>query len=83
LIQIQVDESTVPVIDNERKKAVKAYLCMVLSVEKNLVFFHYDKGSRSQKTVIELLKDYQGAIQTDVEHVMVLLKFKNLLLKLK
>ena len=62
---IQVDESTVPVIDNEKQKAVKAYLWMVRSVEQNLVFFHYDKGSRSQKTVIELLKDYQGAIQTD------------------
>jgi transposase len=62
---IQVDESTVPVIDNEKQKAVKAYLWMVRSVEQNLVFFHYDKGSRAQKTVIELLKDYQGAIQTD------------------
>jgi hypothetical protein len=31
----------------------------------NLVFFHYDKGSRAQKVVVELLKDYQGAVQTD------------------
>ncbi|MGF1584326.1 MAG: IS66 family transposase [Bacteroidales bacterium] len=62
---IQVDESTVPVIDNEKQKAVKAYLWMVRSVEQNLVFFHYDKGSRAQKTVVELLKNYQGAIQTD------------------
>ena len=62
---IQVDESTVPVIDNEKQKAVKAYLWMVRSVEKNLVFFHYDKGSRAQRTVVELLKNYRGAIQTD------------------
>ena len=32
---------------------------------EDLVFFHYDKGSRAQKVVIELLKDYQGAVQTD------------------
>jgi hypothetical protein len=62
---IQVDESTVPVIDNERHRAVKAYLWVVRDVMKNLVFFHYDKGSRAQKVVIELLHGYQGAVQTD------------------
>ena len=62
---IQVDESTVPVVDNEKHKTVKAYLWMVRSVMKNLVFFHYDKGSRAQKVVVELLQDFQGAIQTD------------------
>ena len=30
-----------------------------------LVFFHYDKGSRAQKVVIELLHNFQGAVQTD------------------
>ena len=29
------------------------------------MFFHYDKGSRAQKVVIELLRNYQGAVQTD------------------
>ena len=62
---IQVDESTVPVIDNKKHRAVKAYLWVVRSVMDKLVFFHYDKGSRAQKVVVELLKDYQGAIQTD------------------
>lgn len=62
---IQVDESTVPVIDNEKHRAVKSYLWVVRSVMKNLVFFHYDKGSRAQKVVIELLRNYQGAVQTD------------------
>jgi transposase len=62
---IQVDESTVPVIDDEKHRAVKAYLWMVRAVMENLVFFHYDKGSRAQKVVIELLSDYQGAVQTD------------------
>jgi transposase len=62
---IQVDESTVPVIDNEKHRAVKAYLWMVRSVMNKLVFFHYDKGSRAQKVVVDLLCNYQGAIQTD------------------
>jgi transposase len=62
---IQVDESTVPVINDEKHKAVKSYLWVVRSVMKNLMFFHYDKGSRAQKVVIELLQNYKGAIQTD------------------
>ena len=62
---IQVDESTVPVIDNKKKRAVKAYLWVVRSVMNKLVFFHYDKGSRAQKVVIELLHNFQGAVQTD------------------
>jgi len=62
---IQVDESTVPVIDNEKHKTRKAYLWMVRSVMDDLVFFHYDKGSRAQKVVVDLLKDFKGAVQTD------------------
>jgi transposase len=62
---IQVDESTVPVIDNKKHRAVKAYLWVVRSVMNNLMFFHYDRGSRARKVVVGLLKDYQGAVQTD------------------
>ena len=62
---IQVDESTVPVINHEKHRAVKAYLWVVRAVMKELVFFHYDKGSRAQKVVIELLHNYKGAVQTD------------------
>lgn len=62
---IQVDESTVPVINSEKHRAVKAYLWVVRAVMKDLVFFHYDKGSRAQKVVIELLHNYKGAVQTD------------------
>jgi hypothetical protein len=62
---IQVDESTVPVINSEKQRAVKAYLWVVRSVMDKLMFFHYDKGSRAQKVVIELLRDFQGAVQTD------------------
>ena len=38
---------------------------MIRAVMENLVFFHYDHGSRAQKVVIPLLKDFQGALQTD------------------
>ena len=62
---IQVDESTVPVVNNEKHRTVKAYLWVVRSVMDDTVFFHYDKGSRAQKVVIELLHNYKGAVQTD------------------
>ena len=62
---IQVDESTVPVINSEKQQAVKAYLWVVRSVMDKMMFFHYDKGSRAQKVVIDLLRDFKGAVQTD------------------
>lgn len=62
---IQVDESTVPVVNSEKHRTVKSYLWVVRSVMENLVFFHYDKGSRAQKVVIELLHNNKGAVQTD------------------
>jgi len=62
---IQIDESTVPVINHEKQRAVKAYLWVVRDVMEKLVFFYYDKGSRAQKVVIELLHNFKGAVQTD------------------
>jgi transposase len=62
---IQIDESTVPVINHEKRRAVKSYLWVVRAVMKDLVFFHYDKGSRAQKVVLELLHNYKGAVQSD------------------
>lgn len=62
---VQSDETTVPVINNEKHQTVKRYLWLVRSVVNNLIFFSYNEGSRGQKVVIQLFKDYQGAIQTD------------------
>jgi transposase len=62
---IQVDETTIPIINNDKQKTVRSYLWMVRSVMENTLFFHYDEGSRAQKVVARLLKDYQGALQTD------------------
>jgi len=62
---IQSDETTIPIIDNEKHKTVKGYIWLVRAVMRDLVFFHYDHGSRAQKVALYLFKDYQGVIQTD------------------
>lgn len=62
---IQSDETTVPVINKEKHKAVKGYIWMVRAVMPDLVFFYYDHGSRAQKVALHLFKDYQGVLQSD------------------
>lgn len=62
---IQSDETTIPVINNEKHKAINSYIWMIRAVTEELVFFHYDYGSRAQKVALELFKDYQGVVQTD------------------
>lgn len=62
---IQSDETTVPIINNEKQTTIKGYIWMIRAVIDNLVFFHYDHGSRAQKVALQLFKDYQGVIQTD------------------
>jgi transposase len=62
---IQSDETTVPIINNEKQTTIKGYIWMIRAVMGNLVFFHYDHGSRAQKVALQLFKDYQGVIQTD------------------
>lgn len=62
---IQVDETTLPVISKESHYAKKEYLWMVRSVMKELVFFHYDDGSRSGETAYSLLKSFEGYLQSD------------------
>lgn len=62
---IQSDETTIPIINNEKHKTVKGYLWMVRAVMEDLVFFHYDQGSRAQKVALELFRDYQGVVQSD------------------
>ncbi len=62
---IQSDETTIPIINNEKHKTIQGYIWMIRAVMSELVFFHYDQGSRAQKVALELFKDYQGIIQTD------------------
>lgn len=61
---IQIDETTLSVTDR-KGSARKAYLWAVRSVMHPGLFFHYDKGSRSGEVVLQLLKDYRGALQSD------------------
>ena len=37
---IQSDETTIPIIDNEKHKTVKGYIWLVRAVMRDLVFFH-------------------------------------------
>jgi len=62
---LQSDETTIPIVNNEKHKTVKGYLWMVRAVIPDLVFFYYDQGSRAQKVALHLFKDYQGVIQSD------------------
>ena len=62
---IQVDESTLSVIDNEKHRAVKGYMWCTRAMTEQLVAFHYDMGSRSHETACKLLRGYRGTIQTD------------------
>jgi len=62
---IQSDETTIPIINNEKHKTINGYIWMLRAVTEDLVFFHYDYGSRAQKVALQLFKDYQGVIQTD------------------
>lgn len=62
---IQSDETTIPIINNEKQTTIKGYIWMIRAVMGKLVFFHYDHGSRAQKVALHLFKDFQGVIQTD------------------
>ena len=62
---VQVDESTLPVIDNEKHRAVKGYVWSVVDVMAEDRFFFYEHGSRSTRVAMGLLKDFKGAIQSD------------------
>lgn len=61
---IQVDETTLPINDRPGSTR-KGYVWAVRSVLKPGLFFHYEEGSRSQEIILKLLKEYQGALQTD------------------
>lgn len=62
---VQVDESTLPVIDNEAHRAVKGHVWSVVNVMTRDRFFFYEHGSRSTRVAMGLLKDFKGVIQSD------------------
>ena len=62
---IQIDESTLPVVDNEKHRAVKGYIWVIRSVSDGASYFYYKDGSRSYNTALSLLYRYNGTIQCD------------------
>ena len=62
---IQADETTVPIVDDEKHRTVKGYLWQICAVTRKLLFFHYDKGSRSKDVALGLFAHFRGALQTD------------------
>lgn len=59
-----MDESPLRIRDTKGKSR-KGYVWAVLAKDFPAVFFYYAAGSRSQKTLLSILKEYQGAIQSD------------------
>lgn len=63
---IQMDETIIPVLDKDKPGSTrKGYHWIVRSPELNMLFFHYDQGSRAQRVAIDLLRYYRGAVQSD------------------
>src|SRR3712207_2803390 len=62
---IQIDESVIPVIDNEKHKTRKGYEWCLRDGITGDVVFHYDRDSRSGKVARELLGNYVGLAQCD------------------
>ena len=62
---IQVDESVVPVIDNEKHRTRKGYEWVVRDGLTGAIFFWYALGERSKKAANQLLGGYLGTFQSD------------------
>lgn len=62
---LQCDESTIPIVRNDKHKTVKGYIWLVRYPMSGHQYFYWDKGSRSGEVVFKLFHNYQGALQTD------------------
>jgi transposase len=62
---LQVDETTVPVVDKVHHKTNKEYLWMVRDVEQRLVLFYYEDGSRAGAVIKKLAENFKGYLQCD------------------
>lgn len=72
---IQIDESVIPVIDNEKHKARKGYEWCVRDAVTGDVMFYYDRGSRGHHVAREILGGYRGNVQCDGYEAYVRRKF--------
>ena len=62
---LQSDESTVPVINNEKHRTVKGYMWLIRAVTEPLVLFHYHEGSRGKEVALQFFDKYKGALGVD------------------
>jgi hypothetical protein len=63
---IQIDETTIPVMDRDHPGATrKGYHWIIQMPELRKLYFHYNEGSRMQQVAIDILKDFQGTVQSD------------------
>ena len=62
---LQCDETTLPVVRNDKHKTVKGYIWLVRDPMSGREYFYWDKGFRSGEVVLKLFNGYQGALQTD------------------
>lgn len=61
-----IDESTIPVQSIDKPGGtLKGYHWIFKSIIPHLIFFYYNKGSRSQRILHEVLPGFQGAAQCD------------------
>ncbi len=61
-----IDESTIPVQSIDKPGGtLKGYHWIFKGINPHLVFFYYNKGSRSQRILQEVLPGFQGAVQCD------------------
>ena len=62
---LQVDESPIPVQDNHHEKGIrKGYHWVYHAPQSRTVLFDYRPG-RSERFPVDMLKDFQGTLQTD------------------
>lgn len=64
---LQSDETTTPVVDHEKEKAVKEYLWMIRAVQERLRIFYYEEGSRAGEVIKGLAEKnhFKGYVQCD------------------
>jgi len=64
---VQSDETTTPVVDHDKEKAVKEYLWMIRAVQERLRIFYYKEGSRAGDVIKGLAEKnhFKGYVQCD------------------
>ena len=62
---LNMDETTVKLLLKGESKCKSAYMWGMTAPIEKLTYFHYDDGSRSQKTLASIIEGYRGAIQSD------------------